>query len=317
MEIMELTNTNLEDLTIETEKVRQFSFHASSFILLSESSILIYNPGMPLPILNSPSYASPEALHRLFLKTEHHWTQHYADEEQLSCGSAFCNAELNKIMHANCVLDAALADDTTLEQALAEVEQYFAARGAQCLLWRTNPSAPTERVAPLVDRLEKLGYLRRVQDIMYLRHMPTSPVLEVPNLKIIPARASFKAARELAEEIADEWREPQLAEANMVHLDDPHWDALIALRDGKAVGKIGVLAVGEIGRVQHVYVSPAHRRKGIGRTMMSRALEICARSLFKHVFLSCRGDNAAAIALYSQLGFQKIGEATQYQRRSG
>jgi ribosomal protein S18 acetylase RimI-like enzyme len=46
--------------------------------------------------------------------------------------------------------------------------------------------------------------------------------------------------------------------------------------------------------------------------MMSRALEICARSLFKHVFLSCRGDNSPAIALYSQLGFQKIADHVSF-----
>jgi ribosomal-protein-alanine N-acetyltransferase len=103
----------------------------------------------------------------------------------------------------------------------------------------------------------------------------------------------------------------------MMHLDDPHWDALLALKDGTAVATLGVLAVGEIGRIEQVFVSPEHRRRGIGRTMMSRALEICARSLFKHVFLSCDGDNTPAIALYKELGFTKIGEIVSYYPRSG
>jgi ribosomal protein S18 acetylase RimI-like enzyme len=51
--------------------------------------------------------------------------------------------------------------------------------------------------------------------------------------------------------------------------------------------------------------------------MMSRALEICARSLFKHVSLSCDGDNTPAIALYKELGFTKIGEIVSYYPRSG
>jgi ribosomal protein S18 acetylase RimI-like enzyme len=75
---------------------------------------------------------------------------------------------------------------------------------------------------------------------------------------------------------------------------------------------VGVLAVGEIGRIDEVYVSKDFRRTGIGRTMMSRALEICARSLFKHIFLSCDATNAPAIALYSQLGFLKIGEIASH-----
>ena len=98
----------------------------------------------------------------------------------------------------------------------------------------------------------------------------------------------------------------------MLHLDDPHWDALLALRDGQPVAHIGVLAVGEIGRIQGVYVAKSHRGRGLGSLMMSRVLEICARSLFKHVMLSVSPSNAAAIELYRRFGFQKIGQITSY-----
>jgi ribosomal protein S18 acetylase RimI-like enzyme len=80
------------------------------------------------------------------------------------------------------------------------------------------------------------------------------------------------------------------------------------------VARAGVLAVGEVGRVEHVFVSEPYRRRGIGRTMMSRVLEICARSLFKHVMLSVRPHNHWAIDLYGQLGFRKIGQITPYLR---
>src|SRR5437868_1200597 len=83
-------------------------------------------------------------------------------------------------------------------------------------------------------------------------------------------------------------------DASLLHLDDPHYDALLALKDGAAVASIGVLAVGEIGRIDEVYVAEQHRRQGLGRVMMNRVLEICARSLFKHVLLSCGADNVAA-----------------------
>ena len=46
--------------------------------------------------------------------------------------------------------------------------------------------------------------------------------------------------------------------------------------------------------------------------MMSRVLEICARSLFKHVMLSVSPSNTAAIELYRRFGFQKIGQITGY-----
>ena len=100
----------------------------------------------------------------------------------------------------------------------------------------------------------------------------------------------------------------------MSHLDDPHWDALLALRDGEPVARAGVMAVGEIGRIDQVFVSEPFRRQGIGRTMMGRVLEICARSLFKHVMLAVDPRNHAAITLYEQLGFRKIGQIVAYRR---
>ena len=49
----------------------------------------------------------------------------------------------------------------------------------------------------------------------------------------------------------------------MMHLDDPHRDALLALKDSTAVGRDGVLAVGEIGLIESLYVAKAQKK---GRT---------------------------------------------------
>jgi ribosomal-protein-alanine N-acetyltransferase len=75
-----------------------------------------------------------------------------------------------------------------------------------------------------------------------------------------------------------------------------------------------VLAVGEIGRIEQVYVTESTRGQGIGTLMISRALEICARSLFKHVLLGVSPAKSNAIAVYRKFGFRKIGEFVEYQR---
>jgi ribosomal-protein-alanine N-acetyltransferase len=267
---------------------------------------------MPLPILQANASSDPQTLIRLFHKTQHHWTQHLAEEEQLSIGSAFANPDLSRIHNANCILDAAIPQDVSLPNALAEVQSHFASRGLRCLKWVTNPSTPIDQLQPLIETLEQTGHQKKSSQIFHLNHMPTRAIPQATGLKIIPARASFRHAQQLAEEIATEWNEPQLIQANLLHLEDPHWDALIALKDGNAVAKIGVLAIGEVGLIQEVFVSKNHRSQGIGRTMMSRALEICARSLFKHIFLSCNPANTPAISLYEKLGFQKLGESISY-----
>jgi ribosomal protein S18 acetylase RimI-like enzyme len=268
---------------------------------------------MPLPILQPNAAATPEDLVRLFHRTELHWVRHLGQETLLDAGAAFTNAELANVWDANGVIDAALPPGTSPEATVEEAEKHFAAAGVRCRQWVMNPSAPAAQVVPLVEHLAARGWAARPMDIMHLSGHAPAPAPEAAGLTIIPARASFRHARALAEEAASAWGEPQVADASMLHLDDPHWDVSIALRDGRAVARAGVLAVGDVGRVEHVFVAEAFRRQGIGRTMVGRVLEVCARALFKHVMLSVAPDNREAIDLYSRFGFRKIGQIVPYR----
>lgn len=270
---------------------------------------------MPLPILQSSAIATPETLIRLFHKTQLHWTQHLGEESQLAVGSAITNPELSAVADANCVSGAALPADAIAEQAITEIDSHFLSRGLRCLSWTMNPSAKPEQTQPLIERLLVGGYHAQAEQIFYLDRMPANPIAQVAGLKIIPARASFRHAEEIAaREAGDaeyESAKQQIA-ASLLHLDDPHYEAILALKDGSAIASTGVLTVGEVGRIQPMFVSPDSRREGIGQTMMSRALEICARSLFKHIFISCSASNAPALAMCAKFGFRNIGESISY-----
>jgi GNAT superfamily N-acetyltransferase len=268
---------------------------------------------MPLPILQTSSaHASPQDLIRFFLQTQRDWTRHLSEETVLDVGTAFHNTNLGNVWDANCVLDAASPEGMSPVDAVAQVNDHYAAQSARCRRWTMNPSAPAERTAPLVEHLIGSGFRTFSADVMHMAGAPSTKIAEVGGLKIIPSRASFRHARELAEESSKQWNEPQLVDAMMLHLEDPHFDSLIALKDGQPIATAGVLAVGEIGRIDEVFVAERFRRLGIGRTMMSRMLEICARSLFKQVLLSVLSDNAPAKALYEQVGFRHVGAIVAY-----
>jgi ribosomal protein S18 acetylase RimI-like enzyme len=270
---------------------------------------------MPLPILRST--ASPptaETLIRYFDQTESDWTAHLAEKTALDFGTAWANPQLDRIHAANRLLDVALPDGMSAEEASAQAEAHYAALGVRCAGWIMNPSAPQSQTAPMVEYLLGRGYARWTADIMYLERLPASlPVAGIAqDLKIIPARASFKHCQELHDELATELGEPLIGAAEILHLDDPHYDALLALREGRAVAHVGVLASGEIGRIDQLYVSKAFRNLRIGTTMMSRAMEICARSLFRHVLLGVEGNDVAAIRLCEKFGFHKIGQTAMF-----
>jgi ribosomal protein S18 acetylase RimI-like enzyme len=269
---------------------------------------------MPLPILHTTSEPSTEDLLRFFQRTSQHWTEQIAEGEQLDVGVAYANPALERVWDANHLRDAALPPEISPADAVRQVEESYASRGARCTYWVMSASAPANQTSPLIEHLMSLGYRRFSTDVLHMHRLSFIPARESPGLMIIPARASFRHARQIAEEEEARWGGAggQLVEAKLQRLDDPHWDALIALQGNRAVAAAGVLAVGDLGRIEDVFVSESVRRQGIGRTMMGRVLEICARSLFKHIFLEVKNDNPPAQALYASCGFRKIGENVAY-----
>jgi len=267
---------------------------------------------MSLPILDLPTPVTQDALVRYFHQTEIRWTEHLGESIELDAGAAFTNPQLPNVRDANRMLMVSLPEGGSADDAIGMVDEHFAARGVKCWSWVMNPSATESLTAPLVERLAARGFQKVATDILYLRHVHALATESPPGVTIIPARASFRHARQLAEDFARESNGPQLADAAMAHLDDPHLDALLALKDGNALATVGVLASGELGRIDGLYVTEPARHHGLGRTMMSRALEICARSLFKHVFTWCDPANQSAHALYREMGFEKLADFVAY-----
>jgi GNAT superfamily N-acetyltransferase len=268
---------------------------------------------MSLPILPSRPAVGIADLIRYYHRCELHWCQQIAEQTPLDVGTALVNASLAEVWDANVVFDAALPEGVSAADAVAEADAHFRSQGSKVCKWVPNIPAPQDRTAPLADHLLSAGFARHTHDIMHLSGQPAGVIEEVGGLRIIPARASFRHARVLAEESAAAIT-PQVADAFILHLEDPHTDGLLAMKGDEPVAFVTVLTIGEIGCITELYVAQRFRRLGIGRTMMSRALEICARSLFKHVFLSCEPQNGPAISLYRKLGFEKIGDFICYVR---
>jgi ribosomal-protein-alanine acetyltransferase len=99
-------------------------------------------------------------------------------------------------------------------------------------------------------------------------------------------------------------------------LTDYNSISLVAREDGEIVGFI----VGVIypdgktlsGHIVTIDVSPSHRRKGIGQTLLQETECIFVQKGVRTCLLEVREDNTAAIGLYRKLGYKDIGRLENY-----
>lgn len=99
----------------------------------------------------------------------------------------------------------------------------------------------------------------------------------------------------------------------------PHTRYVAARLDDKLVGYAGIARLGRTPPFEYeihtVGVDPACQGQGIGRAMMTELLDFAGPE--STVYLEVRTDNAAAIGLYTSLGFVTVGRRKRYYRVSG
>lgn len=72
-------------------------------------------------------------------------------------------------------------------------------------------------------------------------------------------------------------------------------------------GYIGMYLSFDEGDITNVAVSPAHRKKGYGEALVSKAKELAKEKQLEMILLEVRVSNAPAISLYKKMGFEELG----------
>lgn len=89
---------------------------------------------------------------------------------------------------------------------------------------------------------------------------------------------------------------------------------LVAIEDETVAGYVGSQSVMGEADMMNVAVSPEYRRKGIGRELVLSLIEQLRNNDVHSLALEVRQSNAAAIALYEQLGFACVGRRPGYYK---
>jgi ribosomal-protein-alanine acetyltransferase len=88
----------------------------------------------------------------------------------------------------------------------------------------------------------------------------------------------------------------------------------VADEAGEIAGASAARAVADEVEVLNLGVAPSWRRKGVGRSLMARALAEAGRAGARQVFLEVRESNQGARAFYAALGLVESGRRRAYYR---
>lgn len=69
--------------------------------------------------------------------------------------------------------------------------------------------------------------------------------------------------------------------------------------------------------ILNLAVDPAHRRRGLGRRLILKAIALAQEHDLKTVWLEVRPSNQAALSLYHALGFQHVATRKRYYDDTG
>jgi len=83
---------------------------------------------------------------------------------------------------------------------------------------------------------------------------------------------------------------------------NPEW-FLVGVIDGQLVAAVMAGYEGHRGWINYLAVAPAHRRAGLGRTLMAEAERLLRAAGCPKINLQVRSSNREVIAFYQRLGF--------------
>lgn len=82
--------------------------------------------------------------------------------------------------------------------------------------------------------------------------------------------------------------------------------------NGELMGYCGCWQILEEAHITNVAVSPEHRRKHIGETLLTALIKSCYSEMVKYLTLEVRVSNTPAIKLYEKYGFKSLGTRKGY-----
>lgn len=250
--------------------------------------------------MSLPNSETPSAVRR----TEQALCEQLSTWESSEYGVAFWSADFPDLASCNQLRDAWLST-VDAETAFERTEAFYTQKGLTCRRWTT---AAGQTVEPVEALLASKGW-RRIETTAWRLERWDAADGADPSIRVLPARAMKRAFQKTFEGATDAEQG-----AAVERLNDTNHEALVAMIDGKPVGRGAYLEVGDIARLTDVFVLPAHRRRGVGSALAAHFLRTARRLSPRVVVAACRSDDPGARTFLERCGFAPDGALVAFDR---
>lgn len=86
----------------------------------------------------------------------------------------------------------------------------------------------------------------------------------------------------------------------------------VAVEEGRIVGYVCLMSLFEEAQILNIAVSPSRRGSGVARLLMNKAISLALEQGADVMALEVRASNDAAISMYEQFGFTRVGLRAGY-----
>jgi ribosomal protein S18 acetylase RimI-like enzyme len=188
------------------------------------------------------------------------------------------------------------------DEALARVVAFYRAHGLPPVAQVVAGSAVAERFAAAGWIPARPGEADTVFQVAPMAQSSRTA------RRLVPPEAPAVSVSATADEawLANDERARRHAAEALAVLQGPEQVGFLGVTgpDGPLVAKGRVAVEDDWAGITDVWVSPDHRRRGLGLVVMAGLLEWAAERGATTAYLQVRGDNPAALALYEGLGFR-------------
>ncbi|MBI4717035.1 MAG: GNAT family N-acetyltransferase [Planctomycetes bacterium] len=246
------------------------------------------------------------------LRSTQAYCSQICDKETLPFGIAYYSRRFAALPQANQLREVVFDDPGRIAAAFDQAQAWFAQRELVCHRW-----APAEGQAPqpIGACLASRGFLPRASVALALTQWPQ---LEVPaGVRVLPARAVRAAflASYAGLDAPSAAVEAQERESAGERLDDPQFDAFVAVIDGEPAGRGALYQVGDMARIIDLFIRPVGLDRGADRALLAHLLTLARRLAMRHIYAQVEAEQRGCLELLQRAGFVADGEIVEFHRQ--